>query len=153
MLCLHSPYPAIGPRARSTRLAGRRALAWRTSALRKRPLPLSCVATRCHDPRPSPDAPDAASGGSEKRDVVCMWAVGTFVLLPGGTIDARTQRNTIQLSMYNRSMIAQMFAFVNKKSKGASPPLLQTRNGFSSPAWKDGGFQARFSVTLRGRSP
>src|SRR5579864_5758882 len=31
---LHSPYPAIGPRARSARLSSRRTLAWRISALR-----------------------------------------------------------------------------------------------------------------------
>jgi hypothetical protein len=33
LVCLHSPYPAIGPRARSARLSSRRTLAWRISAL------------------------------------------------------------------------------------------------------------------------
>jgi hypothetical protein len=80
------------PRRRKARLAGRRALARRISTLRKRPLPLSHVGTPYHDPRPVPDASPCGEG-REKRDVVCIWTVGTFVLLSAGTIDRGTRKH------------------------------------------------------------
>jgi len=67
----------------------------------------------------------------------------TLVLLPSGTIDRGTQRNTLRLSMCTRTRTSIRHVTAKCQAVWLGERTLRLRAaGFSFPVWKAGGFQA-----------
>ena len=100
LVCLHSPYPAIGPRARSARLASRRTSRVEDIRASERNARLSSVVTLACDLRPFPNAATRGSQAREERSG--MHLIDTVVLLPARPIYRGTRKHylVVKCTMY-----------------------------------------------------
>ena len=146
LVCLHSPYPAIGPRARSARLSSRRTLAWRISALRSEMLvfrPLLLLLATCarfHTLLREVALP------REKRNG--MHLIDTVVLLRSSDRFIAEPANTMRLS----NVLWTHACRGNKKWKWF---YRLTAGGYPSPGLKTGAFRRNLvnGTHLRGHIP